>query len=145
MNTGKNPLFTDFKALFEQATTIAIIGCSSNRYRTSNQIAEYLQESGYRIIPVNPNETDVLGEKAYPSIQDLPRDYAVDIVAIFRNKRHTPDMLAEITEWSHQTGQKPVVWTQLDVSHPEAEEMAGNHQLPYVRNRCIMVEHRAST
>lgn len=133
---------SNLKELLDNIRTVAVIGCSSNPYRTSYHIAEYLQNAGIRIIPVNPNETEVLGEKAYDSMSDLPDDIHIDVVDIFRNKKFTADMVEQVVEWSKNTGQKPAVWTQLDVSTPAAEQLAGKHDLSYVKNRCLMVEHR---
>jgi len=119
-----------------------VIGCSSSPYRTSFHIAKYLREAGVRIIPVNPNESEVLGESCYDSILDLPESTKVDMVDIFRNKVHTLDMVEEIVEWGEKAGQKPVIWTQLDVSTDQAKELAESSGHSYVENRCLMVEHR---
>lgn len=130
------------KELFETVKTIAIIGCSSNPYRTSHHIAKYLKDNGFEIIPVNPNETRVLGEKCYDSLADIPEGRRVDLVDIFRNKRYTPEVVREIIDWGDKRGVKPVIWTQLDVSTDSAREMAEEHGYTYVENRCIMVDHR---
>ncbi len=128
--------------IFKDTETVAIIGCSSNEYRTSNHIARYLKEEDFRIIPIHPDYDEVLGEKVYESILDLPEDVKVDIVDIFRNSRYTAEMVEEIVRWSNETGQKPVIWTQLGVSSDEARRKAEEAGLPYVEDRCIMVEHR---
>ena len=130
------------KDLLRTIKTVAVIGCSSNPYRTSHHIASYLQDNGIRVIPINPNESEVLGEKTYDTILDLPEGLDIDIVNIFRNKRFTREMVEEIVEWSESTEQKPVVWTQLDVSTDSARKLAEDHGLEYVENRCLMVEHR---
>ncbi len=127
----------------ENLETVAVIGCSSSAYRTSNHIAKYIQNQGIRMIPVNPNEESVLGEKSYASIVDIPGEIQIDIVDIFRNKKYTKEMVEEIVSWSQETGQKPVVWTQLDVSTKEAKNLAEQNSLKYVENRCLMVEHRS--
>lgn len=126
----------------KNARTIAIIGCSTNKYRTSYHIASYLQEQGYAIIPIHPDYDEVLGEKAYDSILDIPDGVEIDIVDIFRDSDHTADMVDEIVEWSERTGQKPLVWTQLGVSSPEAKDKSEEGGLPYVEEKCLMVEHR---
>ena len=128
---------------FDSIDTIAIIGLSSNPGRTSHQIASYMQGEGFRIVPINPNETEVLGEKCYDSMKDLPADIRIDMVDIFRNKEYTADMVKEVAEWSKETGQSPVVWTQLNVSTPEAKQIAAEAGLEYIENRCLMVEHRS--
>lgn len=122
-------------------STIAIIGCSANKYRTSYHIASYLKENGYRIIPINPNYEEVLGQKCYAKIGDLPGNLDIEIVDIFRDSEHTADMVIEIVEWSEKTGQKPLIWTQLAVSSKEAKELAEDAGLDYIENECIMVQH----
>jgi len=130
------------KNVFKDIHTIAVIGCSSNPNRTSHQIARYIQDVGYRLIPINPNETDVLGEPCYDSIYDLPDNLSIDMIDIFRNKKYTEKTVSEIVEWSESTGQKPIIWTQLNVSTPKAKEMAEKNGFEYIENRCLMVEHR---
>ena len=131
----------DISAQLEQATTIAIIGCSANKYRTSYHIASYLKENGYRIIPVNPNYEEILGQTCYPAMSEIPSKHTVDIVDIFRDSEHTAEMVRDIVEWSKKTGQKPLIWTQLTVSSDEAKSLAEDAGFDYVENRCIMVEH----
>lgn len=97
---------------------------------------------GYRLIPINPNETDVLGEPCYDSIFNLPDHLSIDVIDIFRNKKYTEKTVSEIVEWSESTGQKPIIWTQLNVSTPKAKEMAEKNGFEYIENRCLMVEHR---
>lgn len=129
---------------FNQFNTIVVLGASSDPYRTSYHIAEYMQQNGYRVVPVNPNEEEVLGEKSYPTLADLPADIGVDAVVIFRNKIYTEEMVRQIIDWTVQRGgEKPVIWTQLDVSSREARELAVRAGFPYVENRCMMVEHRS--
>lgn len=128
--------------ILDNVETVAIIGCSNNKYRTSYHIASYLQEQGLKIIPVHPEYKEVLGEQTYTSIKDVPEDIAVDIVDIFRDPAHTAEMVDEIIAWSKKTGQKPVVWTQLGVSSDEAKQKAEEGGLPYVEEKCLMVEHK---
>ena len=130
----------DIKKVLDEAKTIVMIGCSADEFRTSNYAAKFLQKRDYRVIPVNPQFDEILGEKCYPSIKDVPEDVNVDIVNIFRNSRYSAQAVKEVAEWKEETGQNPVVWTQLDVSSKEAEEIAEENDLPYVKNHCIMVE-----
>lgn len=131
----------NFLERLREADTIAIIGCSANKYRTSYHIASYLKENGYRIIPVNPSYEEVLGQKCYPEMSAVPTDAKIDIVDVFRDSQYTADMVNDIIEWSETTGQKPLVWTQLAVSSQEAKALAEEAGLDYVENQCIMVEH----
>ena len=132
----------DLKTTLADAQTIAVVGCSDRPSRTSYAIARYLQEVGYRIIPVNPNITTCHGEPAYPDLQSLPDDVRVDIVDIFRNPAYTAEMVESAVAYAEATGTKPTVWTQLGVSTQQAQQLAEEAGLPYVKNRCIMVEHR---
>lgn len=131
----------DFNALFESMDTIAVVGCSTRSHRASHRIAQYLQEEGFTILPVNPNYSSVLGETCYPTLNDIPSSYTIDVVDIFRNPLYTADMVQDAVAWSEETGQSPVVWTQIGVSSQEAEKLASEAGLTYVKNRCLMVEH----
>ncbi|HXI43799.1 MAG TPA: CoA-binding protein [Bryobacteraceae bacterium] len=117
------------------ARTIAIIGLSSKRFRPSFGVAEYMQSSGYRIIPVNPFETEVLGEQAYPELDRVPG--TVDIVDIFRRSEFVP----EIVEAAIRIGAR-AIWMQEGVVHEEAAARARAAGLEVVMDRCILKEHR---
>jgi hypothetical protein len=131
----------DLSSVLSDARTIAVVGCSDDPTRTSYRIAQYMQERGYRIFPVNPNVASVLGETAYPDLPSIPADVTIDVVNIFRAPQHTADMVRDAVERVEATGETPVIWTQLGVSSPEARSLAAEAGLPYVRNRCIQVEH----
>lgn len=135
----------NYADIIKEAENIAIIGCSANRYRTSYHIASYLRDNGYRIIPVNPNYDEVLGLPCYDTMNDIPEKYSVDIVDIFRDSQYTAEMVQQVIDWSKNNGQKPVIWTQLDVSSEEAEELAKEAGFRYVKNECLMVQHEKST
>ncbi len=121
--------------LLKSARTIAVVGLSSNPVRPSNGVAAYLQRAGYRIIPVNPNETEVLGEKSYPRLEDVPEK--VEIVDVFRRSEHVP----EIVESAIRIGAK-TVWMQEGVIHEAAAERARGAGLNVVMDRCLLKEHR---
>ena len=136
----------DLHTILDEAETIAVVGCSGRASRTSHKIARYMQNRGYRIVPVNPNYDEVLGETCYPDLTSIPAEIEIDIVNIFRRPEHTADMVRTAVERVRQTKQAdssapPVVWTQLGVSSTEAEEVAAEAGLPYVRNRCIKVAY----
>ena len=126
---------TKITALLAEARTIAVVGLSSKRYRPSHGVAEYMQRAGYRIIPVNPEETTVLGEKCYPDLDSIPE--RVDIVDIFRR----PEFVPEIVEAAIRIGAR-AVWMQEDVVHEEAARRAEAAGLEVVMDRCILKEHR---
>ncbi len=121
--------------LLRAARTIAVVGLSNKRFRPSYGVSEYMQRSGYRIIPVNPLVREVLGEKAYASLDEVPEP--VDIVNIFRRSEFVP----EIVEAAIRQGAK-AVWMQEGVVHEEAAARARQAGLPVVMDRCILKEHR---
>jgi uncharacterized protein len=121
--------------ILKQSRTIAVVGLSSKRYRPSYGVAEYMQRSGYRIIPVNPEESEVLGEKSYPDLDSVPD--AIDIVDIFRRSEFVP----EIVEAAIRKGAK-AIWMQEGVIHEDAARRAAEAGLDVVMDRCILKEHR---
>jgi predicted CoA-binding protein len=121
--------------LLRNAKTIAVVGLSSRRSRPSYGVSEYMQSKGYRIIPVNPNETEVLGEKAWASLEEIPEH--IDIVDIFRRAECVPD----IVDSAIRIGAKGV-WMQEGVVHDEAAGKARAAGLEVVMDRCILKEHR---
>lgn len=131
----------NYSERLNKANTIAIIGCSANKYRTSYHIASYLKENGYRIIPINPNYKEILGQKCYSKMEDISSNLTIDIVDIFRDSQYTADMVRDIIDWSEKSGQKPLIWTQLAVSSPDAKSLAEKAGHDYVENECIMVQH----
>jgi predicted CoA-binding protein len=131
----------DLQSVLESAQTIAVVGCSAQPTRTSHKIARYMQDRGYRIVPVNPNYDEVLGEPCYPDLPSVPHDVTIDVVDIFRAPQHTADMVRTALERIEETGEEPVLWTQRGVSSSEAEQLAAEAGLPYVRNRCIKVAY----
>lgn len=132
----------DYISHLQSAKTIAIVGCSGRSSRTSHTIARYLVSNGFSVVPVNPNYDQVLDRVCYPDLARIPDDVHVDIVNIFRHPRHTADIVREVIDFSEKRGYKPLVWTQLGVSSEEARKLAEKADVPYVSNRCIMVEHR---
>ena len=124
----------DFIAqILERYKTLAVVGLSSKPTRPSHGVAEYMQQHGYRIIPVNPHENEVLGEKAYPSLDAFPEN--VQVVVIFRR----PEFVPEIVEASIQKGAS-VVWMQEGVIHDDAAAPARAAGLPVVQDHCILKE-----
>ena len=121
--------------IFESARTIAVVGVSSKRYRPSYGVTEYMQRAGYRIIPVNPQETEVLGEKSYPDLDSVPEP--VDIVDIFRRSEFVP----EIVEAALRKGVK-VIWMQEGVIHEDAARRAEAAGVTVIMDHCILKEHR---
>lgn len=120
--------------LLRTARTIAVVGLSAKPDRPSHDVAAYMQRNGYKIIPVNPNETEVLGERSYPSLRDIPEP--VDIVNVFRRSEAVPPIAQEAVE----IGAK-ALWLQLGVISPEGKEIAEQGGLRVIMDRCIKVDH----
>ncbi len=121
--------------LLKKCKTIAVVGLSSNPMRPSFSVTEYMQRVGYRIIPVNPNETEVLGEKSYARLEDVPEK--IDIVNVFRRAEDVPP----VVESAIRVGAK-VVWMQLGIENEEAAEKARAAGLIVIEDACILVEHK---
>jgi predicted CoA-binding protein len=121
--------------ILQSARTVAVVGLSGKRYRPSYGVAEYLKREGYRVVPVNPEETEVLGEKCYPDLDSVPGE--IDVVDIFRRSEFVP----EIVEAAIRKGAK-VIWMQEGVIHEEAARRAREAGLTVVMDRCILKDHR---
>jgi predicted CoA-binding protein len=124
------PSDQELRSILGEAKTIVVVGLSSKPHRDSHQVSEWLQEKGYRIIPVNPNETEVLGEKAYPSLLDVPEK--VDVVDVFRRAEYTP----EVAEQAVKIGAK-VLWLQDGIVNEEAWRIAQEGGIDVVMGVCI--------
>ena len=121
--------------ILKKFKTIAVVGLSSNPMRPSHGVTEYMQGAGYRIIPVNPNETEVLGEKSYARLEDVQEK--IEIVNIFRRAEE----VLPVVESAIQIGAK-VVWMQHGIENEEAAEQALAAGLVVIEDVCILVEHR---
>jgi predicted CoA-binding protein len=122
--------------ILQRAKTIAVVGLSDNPLRPSHGVAAYLQTQGYRIVPVNPQIQSALGEKAYPSLLDVPEK--IDIVDIFRRS----EFVEEVVDQAIQL-KVPAVWMQEEVVHEKAAQKARAAGIFVVMDRCILLEHRA--
>lgn len=123
------------KEILEQAHTIAVVGCSDRPWRDSHRIASFLQDQGYKVYPVNPTLETVLGMKCYPTVASIPEK--VDLVNVFRR----PEFVPEVVDDAIAAGAS-VLWLQLGVTHPEAEERARAAGMEVVADHCIAVEYR---
>jgi predicted CoA-binding protein len=130
----RNPTDAELRQLLTQATTIAMVGASANPDKTSYGIMERLQHVGYKVIPVNPRESEVLGERSYPSLVDVPE--RVDIVDVFRRPEDAPSIADEAIT----IGSK-ALWLQTGISNEEAAERAEAAGLIVVMDACIAATH----
>lgn len=129
-----NPGNDELAAILRRSRTVAVVGLSDNPGRESYAVAKEMQRRGYRIVPVNPKVTEVLGEKAYASLKDVP--VPIDIVDVFRNSEALPDVVRDAVETA-----APVIWAQQGIYNEEAADIAARHGRTMVMDRCIMVMH----
>jgi len=127
-----SPEDRELRALLGAVHTVAVVGLSSNPARPSFQVARYLQEHGYRVVPVNPNETEVLGEPAYPSLEEIPKDVGVEVVDVFRRAEETPDVARQAVAAGAR-----VLWLQEDIVSDEAARIATQGGLDVSMGVCI--------
>ncbi|WP_164219636.1 CoA-binding protein [Virgibacillus sp. YIM 98842] len=130
----QNPSSEKVKEILETAKTIAVVGLSKNPDRTSYQISKIMQENGYKIIPVNPTVDEVLGEKAYATLEELPEE--VDIINVFRR----PEFLPDIAEDAAKTNCR-VFWAQQGVVNQEAYDYLTERGFTVIMDLCIKVQH----
>ncbi|MFL5797882.1 MAG: CoA-binding protein [Actinomycetota bacterium] len=131
----QDPSVRELQAILGEARTIAVVGLSTDRTRDAYDVAEYLQEKGYRIVPVNPHVTEVLGEQAYPSLLDVPEK--VDVVDVFRRADKTPEIARQAVE----IGAK-VLWLQSGIINEEAARIATEAGLDVIMGVCIRTAKR---
>lgn len=126
------PSDAELRSILGDARTIAVVGLSSKPHRYSHEVASYLQGKGYRIVPINPKETEVLGERAYPSLGDVPADIDIDMVDVFRRAEETPP----VAEAAVARGAK-VLWLQNGIVNDDARRIAEEGGLTAVMGICM--------
>ncbi len=126
--------FEQISELLKTAKTIAVVGLSDNPMRVSYDVSEYMQSQGYRIVPVNPTIAESLGEKAYPTLSEVPEK--IDIVNVFRRPQFVPEVVEEAIRLK-----VPAIWLQEGVVHEAAAQKARDAGIFVVMDRCILKEH----
>ena len=126
--------------LLERARTIAVVGLSDSPLRASYGVSAYMQAAGYKVIPVNPNVAETLGEKAYPSLLELPSEIVdkLDLVNVFRRPEYVDELVDQAIQLKF-----PAIWLQEGVINERAAEKARKSGIFVVMDRCILKEHRA--
>lgn len=125
----------EISEILASTRSIAVVGLSDNPDRDSHRVASYLKEQGFRVVPVNPNATEILGERCYPSLREIP--FPVDLVDIFRKPEAVPAVVEEAIAMGARA-----VWMQSGIAHNAAADRARGAGLRVVMSRCLMVEHR---
>ena len=128
----RDPDDRELRALLGDARTVAVVGLSSRPDRASFEVAEYLQSKGYRIVPVNPNETEVLGERAYASLRDIPGEVKVDVVDVFRRSEETPSVARDAVAIGARA-----LWMQEGIWNEQAYRIASEAGLDVVMGLCL--------
>jgi predicted CoA-binding protein len=133
----------EIKTILRSSKVIAVVGLSKEIGKDSHRVSAYLQHHGYRIIPVNPFVDEVLDEKSYRSLLDIPVEIqkTIDIVDIFRKASDVPPIVEQAIRIKAAVGRPLVVWMQLGIENEEAAEKARHAGLVVIMNRCLMVEH----
>ncbi|QOP41351.1 CoA-binding protein [Sulfurimonas marina] len=131
-----NSNMDEVKEIFDSVKTIAVLGLSPNPEKDSHRVAAYMQAQGYKIVPVYPKEDEILGEKVYRSLKEIP--FKVDMVNIFRK----PNALDPIADACIERGDIDVFWAQKGIVNNAAAEKAKNAGMKVVQNQCAMVDHR---
>ena len=124
--------------IFENVKTIAVVGLSDDPTRPSNDVATYLKEQGFVIVPINPNLQSILGLKAYPDLLSVPKDIKIDVVDVFRRSEHVFPHVKEAVE----RGDVNTIWLQEGIENKEAENYAREKGLNVISNFCIMKTHK---
>jgi len=132
-----NSTSDEIREIFAMTKTIAVLGLSPDPTKASHRVAKYLKEQGFKIVPVYPKEDEILGEKVYRSLAEIP--FEVDMVDVFRK----PAALPAIAEATLKRGDVKIYWTQQGIVNNAAAEMAEKAGLKVVQSKCTMVEHAA--
>jgi predicted CoA-binding protein len=128
-----SPEERELRSLLGEAKVVAVVGISSKPWRPSHEVASYLQQHGYRIVPVNPNEEEVLGEQVYASLLDIPKEIHVDVVDVFRRAEYTPEVARDAVAIGAR-----VLWLQEGIVSDEAARIAADGGLEVIMGVCIM-------
>ncbi len=133
----------DIEQILKRYRTVAVVGLSKDQSKASHQVAKYLQRQGYKIVPVNPTADEILGQKVYKNLLDMPAEMqkTIEIVDIFRPSEDILPIVNQAIQLKKKYGQPSAVWMQLGITNQEAAEKAQKAELTVVMDKCIMKEH----
>lgn len=125
--------------------TIAVVGASKNPSKDAYTVPEFMKAHGYKIVPINPTADEIVGEKAYPSLLDLPAELAskVEIVDVFRPSEELPQVAQQVVDFHKKYGRPFVFWAQLGLENEEAKQLLSENQIPYIMNACLRVVQKS--
>ena len=132
------------REILRKYDVIAVVGASKSPEKEAYTVPAYMKEHGYKIIPVNPTADQILGEKVYKTLMELPSDLAkqVDIVDVFRPSEELPQVAKQVVEMKTKYGRPFAFWAQLGLENEEAKKMLSENKIPYVMNACLRVVHK---
>ncbi len=135
--------YPEIREILRKYRVIAVVGLSADTEKASNRVSNYMKQHGYRIVPVNPLVEEVLGEKSYKSLLEIPLEIQqiIEIVDIFRRPADVPPIVEQAVKLRLANGKPFVVWMQLGIVNEEAAEKARKAGLVVVMDKCIMIEH----
>lgn len=128
---------TDTDFILAHCRTVAVVGLSPKSHRDSYHVAQYMQAHGWKIVPINPNASSILGETSYPSLVEAARHHTIELVNVFRNSEDVPPVVTDAIA----IGAK-AIWLQIGITHDSALAQARTAGLRVVQDKCLMVEHR---
>ena len=134
----------EIKEILTKYKTIAVVGLSKKPSKDSHRVSAYLKAHGFHVIPINPFANEILGEKSYNSLRDIPPEIQkkIEIVDVFRPSEDVPPIVEQAIKLKAKYGKPNVVWMQLDIVNEQAAEAAKKAGLTVVMDRCIMIEHK---
>ena len=134
----------EIKEILTKYKTVAVVGLSREPGKDSHRVSAYLKQHGFHIIPVNPFADEILGEKSYKSLLDIPPEIqkTIEIVDVFRPSKDVPPIVEQAIKLKAAYGKPNVVWMQLDIVNEHAAEAARKAGLTVVRDKCMMIEHK---
>jgi len=145
MSVTKSPNTTvSPREVLRKYKTIAVVGASKNPQKDANTVLQFMKDHGYKIIPINPTADEIVGEKAYPSLMDLPSDLAskVELVDVFRPSGVLPQLAEQVVHMHRKYGRPFVFWAQLGLENEEATQILSKSQIPYIMNACLRIVQR---
>jgi predicted CoA-binding protein len=135
---------SEIKEILTKYKTIAVVGLSREPDKDSHRVSAYLKKHCFRIIPVNPFADEVLGEKSYKSLLDIPSEVqkTIDVVDVFRPSKDVPPIVEQAVKLKEMYGKPHVIWMQLGIVNEQAAEVAKKAELTVVMDKCMMIEHK---
>jgi predicted CoA-binding protein len=143
--TRAPPATVSPREVLRKYKTIAVVGASKNPQKDAYTVPQFMKDHGFTIIPINPTADEIVGEKAYPSLLDLPPEIAskVEIVDVFRPSEELPQVARQVVDFHGKHGRPFVFWAQLGLENEEAKQILAKNQIPYVMNSCLRIVQRS--